>query len=105
MEIKDLCDELNAKCLKLEDELAEYKFKVCPKFLCGQKLYCADIVGKAVVELTPNEIAINKFGVNYREYISETELKQFNEIFCFEDLDSANNALNDFLQKQNTSEN
>ena len=97
--ISALYNELNDRYSATEAELIKYKDTFCPKFGCGDKLFVVDVNNKDVKTLSVDEIIINKFGVHYREYVSELEFKQFPEQFCFDIEKDANLALQQ-LNKQ-----
>lgn len=80
--IEELYNELNNKCSKMEDQLFEMSKKVIPMYRVGDILVCVD-KDKKTCSLTVDEIIITKLGVSYREYLSETEFKQFPEFRCF----------------------
>lgn len=87
---KNLCDELNDKLLKCEEQLYYYQARYTPKYIVGKKLFGVDIQNKKVKSFKVDEIIINILGIAYREYISETEFVQFPETFVFDNLIDAN---------------
>lgn len=97
--ISELYNELNDRYSATEAELIKYKDSFCPKYSYGDKLFAVDINAKEVKPLKVDEVIINKFGVHYREYVSETEFNQFPEQFCFDLEQDANLALEQ-LNKQ-----
>lgn len=82
------------KNAELDTQLEEYKHKLVAKYQIDQELFCLDIKKHEIFPLKVNEVIINKFGVAYREYVSETEFKQYPEILCFANKIDANEYLN-----------
>lgn len=97
--ISELYNELNDRYSATEAELIRYKDGFYPKYSYGDKIFVLDINARDVKPLKVDEAIINKFGVHYREYISETEFKQFPEQFCFDTEQDASLALEQ-LNKQ-----
>lgn len=89
-QLKQMFQEAIEKNAKLDEEVEKYKYKVIPMFSIGQELFCVKVKEKEVVSLKVDEITINKFGIAYREYISENEFKQFPETLCFANKIEAN---------------
>ena len=93
--LSDMYNEVVNENAKINEELEQYKLKVVPKYSIAHELFAIDIVKHDILKLKVDEIIIDKFGISYREYISETEFKQFPERFCFlNKIDANEYALN-----------
>ena len=92
-ELKIRFHEIVEKNAMLDEKLEKYNYKIIPAFSVGQELFCLNAKKREIVPLKVDEIIINKFGVAYREYTSETEFKQFPEVLCFENKIDANESL------------
>jgi len=91
--LKQLLDEYVNKNAELADALAEYQSKDVPKYGVGQELFCLDMAKHEIYSLKVEEIIINRFGIAYREYVSEDSFKQFPEHLCFLNKIEANETL------------
>lgn len=89
-----LYNELNDRYSAQELELVRYKDNFCPKFKYGDSLWVLNNQKGEIDRIKVDEIIINKFGVHYREYISESDFKQFPEHLCYENKELADTALN-----------
>lgn len=81
--LKGLYNELNDKFAQCEEELIKYKSKFVPKYELKDKLFFLNVATREVESLVVDEIGITKLGVFYREFTSETELRQIPETLCF----------------------
>jgi hypothetical protein len=93
LDLRILCNELNDKCAKLEEELIYYKQRFCPKYMLKSKLFAVNANEKKIEEIKPDEIIITIWGISYREYLDEQKFKQFPETLCFSSFEEANAQL------------
>lgn len=93
VDIERLYNDLHQEYCNVVDELEKYKDKLIPKFNIGEKLFAVNIKDKNVVEISVDEIVLNRFGIAYRNYASETEMYQFPEQYCFQTVLDAHNSL------------
>jgi Holliday junction resolvasome RuvABC DNA-binding subunit len=64
-----------------------------PKYNLRQKLFAVQIIDKKILEIDVDEIVINIFGIAYRNFVSETEMYQFPEKYCFPNKEMADEFL------------
>ena len=86
VEINELYNELCEKYAATATELEYYKDKAIPKYNVGDKLHALNIKEKKIIKLVVDEIITNRFGIHYREYLNETELQQYPEQYCFDNI-------------------
>lgn len=91
--IKELYNDLNNKYAQAEEQLIEFSKKPVPKFEIGDNLFVVNLSKKDIERLKVDEIVANRFGIAYREFVSEVELKQFPEMLCFKQDSEAQNYL------------
>lgn len=100
VDLKDLCEKLNNENAQLEEQLLRYKsFGFIPKLHISDKGYTVDTKENKVIEFSVDEIFVNKLGIFYKEYLSETDLRIVPDTFCF----TSEQEATKFLEEQNNS--
>lgn len=100
VDLKDLCEKLNNENAQLEEQLLRYKnFGFIPKLRVSDKGYTVDLKDNKIITFNIDEIFLNKLGIFYKEYLSETDLRIVPDALCF----TSEQEATKFLEEQNNS--
>lgn len=96
-DLNKILNDLNEENAKLEEQLLRYKnYGFIPKLHIGETGFFVNIKDNKVESFVVDEICLTRIGLDYREYISESDFRLVPDNLCFTSEQEATKFLEEY---------